>query len=188
MRVKHPTPTENPQLEELLNIPQVLAFQLKDDGAIPNNAELPLLVYEGAFNLPAREPAAAVERVFAANHWTGAWRNGIYRFHHYHSRTHEVLGVFSGSATVQFGGPHGITEALRTGDAVIIPAGVAHKNLGATSNFGVVGAYPDGRQADMNYGKAEERLVADYNIAHVPLPRRDPVYGADGPLFEHWLR
>jgi uncharacterized protein YjlB len=144
-------------------------------------------VYEGAFKLPAHDPAAVIEQVFAANEWTGSWRNGIYPFHHYHSKTHEVLGVFSGSAMVQFGGQHGITQSLRAGDVVIIPAGVAHKNLGASANFGVVGAYAGGREADMNHGKTEERTVADYNIAHVPLPRRDPVYGADGPLFEHWL-
>jgi uncharacterized protein YjlB len=187
MRGKQATPTKRHQFEEFVDVPRVFPYQLKDDGSIPNNPELPLLVYEGAFKLPTREPASVIEQVFAANEWTGSWRNGIYRFHHYHSKTHEVLGVFSGSATVQFGGQHGITQSLRAGDVVIIPAGVAHKNLGASSNFGVVGAYPGGREADMNYGKADERLVADYNIAHVPLPRRDPVYGADGPLFEHWL-
>src|SRR3954454_9657935 len=165
MRAKPPAPTENPQFEEFLDIPQVLPYQLKDDGAIPNNAELPLLIYEGAFKLPARDQASVIEKVFAANGWTGTWRNGIYRFHHYHSQTHEVLGVFSGSATVQFGGQHGITQSLRAGDVVIIPAGVAHKNLGASANFGVVGAYPGGREADMNHGKADERAAADYNIA-----------------------
>jgi uncharacterized protein YjlB len=26
------------------------------------------------------------------------------------------------------------------------------------------------------------------NIARVPLPAADPVYGAEGPLVEHWFR
>jgi len=186
MRAK--TPIADPdRAEKRVNTPQVLGYQLKDDGEFPNNPRLPLLLYEGAFKLPAHDPASLIEKAFAANHWTGGWRNGIYRFHHYHSNTHEALGIFSGSATVQFGGPRGITQTVRTGDVVVIPAGVAHKNLGSTADFGVVGAYPDGRQWDMNYGKAGERPATDRAIARVPIPETDPVYGVKGPLFEHWL-
>src|SRR5437870_4884561 len=122
--------------EELVEIPQVLPYQLKDDGNIPNNRHLPLLIYEGAFKLTDHDPAAIIERVFSANQWTESWRNGIYPFHHYHSTSHEALGVFSGLATIQFGGPNGITQTIKAGDVVIIPAGVAHKNLGATVDFG----------------------------------------------------
>src|SRR5581483_10867523 len=116
-----------------------------------------------------------------------SWRDGIYTYHHYHSTAHEVLGVFNGSATVQFGGEHGLKQKVNAGDVIIIPAGVAHKNLGASSAFGVVGAYPRGQTWDMNYGRAEERPRADENIVHVALPKRDPVYGSGGPLTEHWL-
>ncbi|MDB6015957.1 MAG: hypothetical protein JWR19_446 [Pedosphaera sp.] len=184
MRVKQPKAFA---FEEFVDTPQVSPYQLKDDGNIPNNRHLPLLIYEGAFKLPAHDPASVIERVFSANQWTESWRNGIYPFHHYHSTSHEVLGVFSGLATIQFGGPNGITQTIKAGDVVIIPAGVSHKNLVATVDFGVVGAYPGGRDHDMNYGKPEERPEADHNISRVPIPKRDPVYGEDGPLFEHWL-
>jgi uncharacterized protein YjlB len=165
--------------------PRVLAQRLKDDGVIPNS-KLPLLIYEGALKLTDRNPAALIEQLFQANRWGGSWRNGIYPYHHYHSTTHEVLAVFSGAATVQFGGEQGVTQTVAAGDVVIIPAGVAHKNLGASADFAVVGAYPAGRYYDMRYGKPSERPQADEIIARVPLPEADPVYGPNGPLFEHW--
>jgi uncharacterized protein YjlB len=159
---------------------------LVDDGTYPNNPEQPVLVYRRALVLPDRDPAAAFEQVFQTNGWTGSWRDGLYAFHHYHSTTHEVLGIYSGSATVQFGGEEGIVLKSAPGDVIIIPAGVAHRNLGASAGLGVVGAYPDGRQPDMYYGRPGERPQADCNIRRVDLPVRDPVYGAEGPLTEHW--
>jgi uncharacterized protein YjlB len=70
---------------------------------------------------------------------------------------------------------------------VIIPAGVGHKNMGSSSDFRVVGAYPPGQTWDMNYGKPNERPQADKNISRVPLPPADPIYGDNGPLVEFWL-
>src|SRR5215510_9095230 len=97
-----------PEFAGVLNPPRVLTFPLKDDGLIPNS-RLPLLVYESALKLPARDPEEIIQELVAANGWGGGWVNGIYSFHHYHSTAHEVLGCFGGSATVQFGGPSGIT-------------------------------------------------------------------------------
>ena len=165
---------------------QVLNQRLKDDGTFPNNESLPLLLYRNALALPLEDPAAVIEDLFASNGWGGAWRNGIYSFHHYHSLAHEVLGIYGGSAEVQLGGENGITLTVCRGDVVIIPAGVAHKNLGADSDFRVVGAYPAGQSPDMCYGKPGERPRADSRIAAVPLPRMDPVYGAEGPLKVQW--
>jgi uncharacterized protein YjlB len=136
--------------------------------------------------LPPGDAASIFENLFEANQWSGCWRNGIYPYPHYHSNAHEVLGVFSGSATVQFGGERGITEKLNPGDVAILPAGVGHKNLGSSADFGVVGAYPFGQEPDMNYGASGERPRADQNIARVPRPTLDPVYGAAGPLCQHW--
>lgn len=167
--------------------PRVLSCQLKDDGGIPNSP-LPLIIYHQAFRLLERDPAAVIERVFAANHWANSWRNGIYSYHHYHSNAHEVLGVFSGWASVRFGGERGATERLEAGDVVIIPAGVAHKNLGASSDFGVVGAYPGGQEPDMCYGRPGERPQADANLRQVAAPACDPIYGPDGHLFDYWPR
>ncbi len=174
------------RLQAVVRSGQVINQCLKDDGSFPNNERLPLLVYQGALALPHSNPAAMVEDLFESNGWNGTWRNGIYGFHHYHSTAHEVLGVFGGYAKVQLGGEKGITLTVRRGDVVIIPAGVAHKNLGAGGNFGVVGAYPSRQRPDMCYGKAGERPQADDRIAGVSLPRMDPIYGVSGPLKAHW--
>jgi len=97
------------------------------------------------------------------------------------------LGVYAGEAKVQFGGDDGIVETVQAGDVVIVPAGVGHKNLGASRDFGVVGAYPEGQDDyDMCYGKPEERPRAIKNIARVAKPKLDPVFGKEGPLLEHW--
>jgi uncharacterized protein YjlB len=161
--------------------PAVEAFHLHDDGLIPNN-RMPLLLYCGA----VVSDASAIEVLFESNQWTGLWRNGIYPFHHYHSVTHEVLGCYLGEALVCFGGEKGIRVTFSAGDVVVIPAGVAHRNLESSDDFGVVGAYPSGSQYDICYGQRDERPVADERIAAVPMPATDPIFGYEGPLFEHW--
>lgn len=165
---------------------RVISRILEDDGTFPNNEKLPLIIYKTAIELKDKDPAATVEKYFHANHWGGSWRNGIYSFHHYHSTAHEVLGIYRGNVKVQFGGPQGFTVDAEAGDVIIIPAGVAHKSLGSSPDFGVVGAYPKGQKWDMNYGNPGERPQADENIIRVPLPETDPVYGNPGPLIELW--
>lgn len=160
---------------------------LEDDGTFPNNPKLPVLVYKGAFLLHPKDETAAIKKVFEGNGWSNAWEDGIYDYHHYHSITHEVLGVFCGVADLQLGGPHGVCVEVVRGDVIIIPAGVAHKCLKCSDDFTVVGAYPGGRDYDMNYGKAGERTAAIENIAKVPLPDKDPVYGKSGMMIETWL-
>jgi uncharacterized protein YjlB len=174
-------------MKESIHAPQLKTFLLKDDGHIPNNPLLPLLVYEGVLQLSEADPAAVCERVFSANGWGSGWRNGIYSFHHYHSTAHEVLAVASGTARVQFGGESGPLIEVQTGDVVLIPAGVGHKNLGASRDLLVVGAYPPGQRWDLCRGTPDERPWALENIARVPLPTTDPVYGKQGPLTTHWL-
>lgn len=87
---------------------------------------------------------------------------------------------------MQLGGEHGVTHEVQAGDVIVIPAGVAHKNLSSSRDFGVVGAYPEGQKMDMNYGKPAERPKADQNIARVALPKMDPVFAESGPLIEKW--
>ena len=160
----------------------IIPHHLADDGAFPNN-RLPLLVYPGAVLLAGHpDPAAVFEALFRANRWGSSWRNGVYSFHHYHSTAHEVLGVYGGEAVIQFGGESGVAVEARRGDAILIPAGVAHKKLSSSAGFAVVGAYPAGQHWDMNYGKPGERPQADQNIAQVGMPERDPVLGEGGLL------
>lgn len=175
--------TQMQQIQET----QILHQILKDDEIYPNNERLPLLAYQGAIQLHGPDPASIFEKLFETQHWGSSWRNGVFSYHHYHSSAHEVLGVYGGTAQVQLGGEQGLILTIQAGDVLIIPAGVAHKNLGASRDFHVVGAYPDGQYPDTCYGRAGERPQADRNIARLALPQADPLYGADGPLLKHWL-
>lgn len=161
------------------------AIRIQPNGNIPNS-NLPLLVYRRAVRLQSDDPASVFEDLFKANDWTDSWRNGIYDYHHYHTTAHEVLGVYQGNATVNFGGEGGPITKVWPGDVVIIPAGVSHKSIGASPDFGVVGAYPKGQKVDMHYGKPDEREKADANISKLPLPEYDPVEGNRGPLLRYW--
>ncbi len=156
----------------------------KDDGKIPNS-QYPLILYRNAFSARGGSGASWLEEKFAANNWTNSWRNGIYSFHHYHSTSHEVLGVYSGSAMVHLGGEEGEKLNIEAGDIIIIPAGVGHKNLGGR-NLGVVGAYPDGRSWDLNRGLPGERPKVDQNILALPIPEADPLLGKSDGLVKIW--
>ena len=162
----------------------------EDDGSIANNPTLPLLLYNGALRLdrdPSPDTAATCEAVFAANGWGGRWRNGIFTYHHYHSTAHEVLAIARGKVRVRFGGEAGVTVELQSGDVALLPAGTGHKNLGASAELLVVGAYPPGQSWDLLRGESGDRPQALENIARVPLPPNDPVYGDRGPVWEYWL-
>ena len=169
----------------ITNKPKIIRHQLKDDGIFPNSI-LFLIIYKSVFDLSEQGAAEEIEDTFSKNQWTNSWRNGIYDYAHYHSITHEVLGVYSGSASVQFGGPGGIKEEISKGDVVIIPAGVAHQCISASKDFKCVGAYPNGKEYDIRKGEPADRPEADKNISNVPLPDTDPVYGTDGPLMLQW--
>lgn len=156
-----------------------------DGGAIPDSV-LPLLVYRQVLRGNSPDLPGRIEQGLAAHDWSGSWRNGVYPFHHYHSTAHEVLVVFDGSATLQLGGDQGKKFEVHSGDAIIIPAGVGHKCLQSSSDFRVIGAYPDGREWDLLKGAPGERPRADQNIASVPWPAMDPLYGKEGPLLRIW--
>lgn len=162
--------------------PELLYF--KDDGKIPNST-LPLLLYRDAFNERDERGAAWLENHFMKNNWSNSWRNGIFDFHHYHSITHEVLGIYSGSALVHLGGEQGRRVEIQAGDIVVIPAGVGHRNL-QSADLGVVGAYPGGMMYDLMRGNADERPRADENIAGVPVPDLDPLLGKNKGLVGLW--
>jgi uncharacterized protein YjlB len=171
-----------------LSSPEVEIHILGDDGLIPNNAKLPLILYRHAVALEnaKREPERAIEALFGENGWVGAWVDGIYDFHHYHSTAHEVLGIAAGSAKVQLGGPNGLVRDLEAGDVVVIPAGVGHCLI-AGNDLVVVGAYPEGQRWDLCRATEADRLKALENIPWVPLPRFDPVFGREGLVPTRWV-
>lgn len=165
--------------------PGLRAFVFADDGAIPNSP-LPLILRRGAVAPAAGDPAGAFEAIFRRNGWSGTWRNGIFDFHHYHSTSHEVLGIAAGSATVRFGGESGEAIGVGAGDVVVIPAGVGHKRIEASPDLLVVGAYPGGMPCDLIPADLGAVAQARERIARVPLPGTDPIDGADGPLVRLW--
>ena len=79
--------------------------RFEDDGKTPNNPNFPVIIYRSAVRRPrGLDPAAIYEALFAANGWKDSWRDRIYDFLHFHTRTHEALGIARGHARVQFGG------------------------------------------------------------------------------------
>ncbi|MGZ3351943.1 MAG: cupin domain-containing protein, partial [Xanthobacteraceae bacterium] len=165
------------------------AITFKDDGSVPNNSRLPFLLYRGAVALGgSADPAALLEELFNANDWGDSWRNGIYDYVHYHSRTHEVLGIARGHGLVRFGGNDGKIIELRSGDVVILPAGTGHQLISGSKQLLVVGAYPPSGTYDECMPLPEDHKRALKSIPKVPLPAKDPVYGKNGPLQELWPR
>ena len=158
-----------------------------DDGLIPNNPALPLVIYRGAIDVVhARDPAALFEAAFARNGWAQSWRNGIYPFVHYHSMCHEVLGIARGRARVRFGGGLGEELDVNAGDVAILPAGTGHQRLAAHDDLLVVGAYPPQGTYDLCRATPRDHARARGTIPAVPRPQTDPLYGADGPLMRLW--
>ena len=147
------------------------------------NSRLPVLIYHDVQE--ARE-APECEVLFDRNGWRGAWLDGIFSFHHFHSTAHEVLGIVAGSGAVILGGPDGRRFEIRRGDVLVLPAGTGHCNAGSSVDLTVVGAYPNAMRWDLRRGDPAEREEVLANIAAVPLPDADPVNGADGPLARTW--
>ena len=111
---------------------------------------------------------------------------------HYHSRIHEVLGIARGSGKVQFEGPKGRTLTVKAGDVErsflrvrAINAGTGHQCLKATEDFLVIGSYPRQARTTNAHGRSQE---GSGHIPKVARPRKDPVYGKNGPLMRVWRK
>lgn len=166
-----------------MEIDRLKIYYLEDDGNIPNNPDLPVLIYRKAV-----EYTADMEEIFHGNQWTNSWTNGIHDFHHYHSNTHEVLGVISGEAAIKLGGEKGVDLTISKGDVLILPAGTGHKKITSSPDFKVAGAYPGGAEYNMYEGSLKDRPQVLIDIKNTPLPELDPVYGEGGPVNKYWLR
>jgi uncharacterized protein YjlB len=164
-------------------------FLFRDDGKTPNNPRFPLILYRSPVRLAeAADPAAVFEVLFAANGWKPAWRDGIYDYNHFHTGTHEVLGIARGHARVRFGGEKGRVIEVRAGDAFVHPAGVGHRRLSGSKDLLVVGAYPKSGRYDEPQPHEVDYAKAVKSIAKVGLPAADPVYGRRGPLMAIWRK
>ncbi|HEY1710678.1 MAG TPA: hypothetical protein VGG10_20595 [Rhizomicrobium sp.] len=162
-------------------------YEFSDDGETPNNPRFPLLVYRHpALLSPKFDPAAVFEELFKRSGWQESWRDAIYPYNHFHTKTHEVLGIARGAASVRFGGANGKTIKIRAGDVIVIPAGTGHCAIFKSDDLLVVGAYPAGSDYDEPKPEEVDAGKARASIAAVEAPARDPVYGAGGPLRKLW--
>jgi uncharacterized protein YjlB len=140
------------------------------------------MIYHRAFDASENELQAHLEDIGEVE---PQWVYTMYKQTHFHSTTHEVLGVVSGRARLCFGGegnPNRFEPIVEKGDLVIVPAGVGHRlldDLGSQA-FKMVGAYPRGKQWDMCYGQPDEEQVK--TIETLDWFHADPLYGADGPV------
>lgn len=151
---------------------------------IPNTSiqSRPLIIYHGAFDAT---PADLTRHLQAVGEVEPQWTYTMYSQTHFHSTTHEVLGVVAGCARLCFGGednPERFEPDVQRGDLIIVPAGVGHRLLQDKGQvpFEMVGSYPLGKQWDMCYGRPGEEAKVQ-QISQIPWFDRDPFYGDDGP-------
>ena len=149
----------------------------KPQGMLPNS-RFPLLVHRGG--VPGGGADAVAAR-FRQNGWLNNWRYpGVYTYPHFHSTTHECLGVAQGWMEVEVFGRGGTLLRVEAGDVIVMPAGVSHCMVGQADDIMMVGGYPDGRDWD---NMQEEHLTlesfraAAKRIMMLPIPSRDPVTG-----------
>ncbi|KDQ55391.1 hypothetical protein JAAARDRAFT_59907 [Jaapia argillacea MUCL 33604] len=165
---------------------------------IPNSSitSKPLYIYHGAFTPPPSTSKSQFKSTVTAHlKKIGViepqWTYTMYSISHFHSTTHEVLVILSGSARLLFGGednPGKVETVVKKGDVIVHPAGVSHRLLedlrGEGGTFEMLGCYPvGGQQWDMFYGREGEEGVWE-RIGGLGWFERDPVYGDVGPVLE----
>jgi uncharacterized protein YjlB len=165
-------PEQGPRLETL---------QFKPNGRVPNS-RFPVLVHRAAVAADAGvDLADAIEATFRRHDWLNNWRElGVYDYYHFHSTTHEALGMARGQITLRLGGEGGTIVELTAGDVLVLPAGTSHIRLGNSSDSHMVGGYPEGRDWDLirdeQVSESEARAAVKL-IGSLPIPARNPATG-----------
>ena len=122
------------------------------------NSPLPVLVYRSA--LPLEPTPASTCAAIEPNNWLKGGVFKHYGAHHFHSVTHECYAVFKGHSRLLLGrGPldpadeHDLIVDLKVGDAIVLPAGVAHCSLESSGDYEYVGLYPKVCLRARSYGR-----------------------------------
>jgi uncharacterized protein YjlB len=140
-------------------------YQFKDDGITPNN-QLPVLVFRAVNHNPYL--ADFFENTFKEAGWGNNWRDIINVADHYHSNTHEILGISKNRVRLKIGGAKGKEIELAEGDVVLIPAGVGHYSLDNSHPYEVVGGYPGGAEWDFILNDSGQYYDAKTRIKALP--------------------
>ena len=155
--------------------PRVHRLFMDHDGVFPNNPHYPLLIFAGGCE---HLDSAATERAIVAASWSAPWAWGVFDFHHYHSTAWEILACVKGRAVLQLGGPTGPEIGVTLGDVVLVPPGFAHRQLEATQDFTLLGAYPNsGCSGPVDTVRAAPTAAQRANIAAVQAPSEEPISG-----------
>jgi uncharacterized protein YjlB len=161
-----------------LSTMELETWQAPSGERIPNNPSFPVLLYRGVE--AASGGADACRTQFSEHGWVGSWVDGVFDFHHFHSTSHEVLGVIGGrGARLDLGGPQGRAFEVSAGDVLVLPAGTGHRLADSDHEFTVVGAYPAGQEDyDLLTGEdPDEVAAARERIAALGAPPEDPIGG-----------
>uniref|UniRef100_A0A7S2BYP1 Cupin type-2 domain-containing protein n=1 Tax=Florenciella parvula TaxID=236787 RepID=A0A7S2BYP1_9STRA len=158
------------------------------DSGFTNNAQWPLIVYKHALRMDEDEDEGQDQgcdrmvSLMVSNGWTRPWAWGVFSYHHYHSTAWEALLCVQGSADIQLGGPQGPTFDVQPGDCLLIPPGVAHKQLSEQGGFTLLGAYPDHngcRTPSADTCRRAPTAKQQASIERCPAPLRCPLFGTD---------
>lgn len=151
-------------------------MKIASDKPFPGN-DIELRLYRAVFSKTQIGIRKKFSDLFSHNGWSVPWVNGVYGFHHFHAEAHEVLGCAAGWVLVQMGGSNGPKIRLEAGDAVLIPVGVAHKAIDHSTDYSILGSYPQGQEPDLRRGDPHEWNEVLDKMAQVKLWEKDPVTG-----------
>ncbi|MEX0956838.1 MAG: cupin domain-containing protein [Rhizobiaceae bacterium] len=166
--------------------PEIIPLRVGAGGQVPNNPKYPAVLARKALGGPNDD--GAVRALMARNGWGATWTWRVFDYHHFHPDAFEALAVAQGSATLMLGGPQGQTIEVEAGDVMILPPGFGHCQIAMRDGFQICGAYPPGQE---NYTVVrgsdgyDDRMLAQ--IAAVPPPSTDPIWGARGQLLRALL-
>jgi uncharacterized protein YjlB len=164
----------------------IVRLSFEAGGQVPNNPDHPAVLARDA--LDGANDDGAVRALMEKNGWGGTWTWRVFDYHHFHPDAFEALVVASGSASLMLGGPQGETVEVKAGDAMILPPGFGHCQIAMRDGFRICGGYPRGQETYTVLRRSDGYDEATLNeIASVPEPETDPIWGGEGPLLQALL-